>query len=67
MDRDEPSQEVRDQARRVLRVHPLRAADALQLAAALVWKGRHFVCFDQRLREAAQREGFRLFPPSEQP
>ncbi|MEX2492218.1 MAG: hypothetical protein WD425_10700 [Nitrospirales bacterium] len=32
-----PSNLVRDQASRVLLLHPLRAADALQLAAALVW------------------------------
>ena len=31
-----PIERVRDQASRLLRVHPLRAADALQLAAALV-------------------------------
>jgi hypothetical protein len=34
-----PSSEVRDQALRLLRVHPLRAGDALQLAAARVWAG----------------------------
>jgi uncharacterized protein len=33
----EPSGFIREQAGRVLRLHPLRAADALQLAAALVW------------------------------
>ncbi|MBA2251932.1 MAG: hypothetical protein H0W13_04380, partial [Nitrospirales bacterium] len=48
-------------------LHPLRAADSLQLAAALVWAnrqavGHHFVCLDQRLREAAHREGFVLLP-----
>lgn len=32
----EPANVVREQAGRVLRLHPLRAADALQLAAALV-------------------------------
>jgi hypothetical protein len=46
----------------VLRLHPLRAADATQLAAALEWGGSppegHFVSFDQRLNAAAQREGF---------
>lgn len=54
---------VRDRAVRVLATHPLRAADALQLAAALVAvaeapAGRQFVCTDQRLRAAAGREGF---------
>jgi predicted nucleic acid-binding protein len=62
-----PSQEVRHHAKRALRLHPLRAADALQLAAALVWVqgqpfGQHFVCLDRRLREAAHREGFVIFP-----
>jgi uncharacterized protein len=63
----EPTPAVREQAGRVLRLHPLRAADALQLAAALVWcQGdplQHgFVCLDQLLREAARREGFTVFP-----
>ena len=31
-----PSRSVRDLAERMLRVHPLREADALQLAAAIV-------------------------------
>ena len=56
-----PSEEVRMQARRLLRVHRLRAGDALQLAAALVWAGTwaegEFVCLDERLREAARLEG----------
>lgn len=63
----EPTNGVREQAGRVVRLHPLRAADALQLAAALVWcqgdPSQHgFVCLDQRLRDAARREGFSLFP-----
>lgn len=63
----EPGREVREQAARALRLHPLRAADALQLAAALVWAdgrtaGHEFVCLDQRLGEAAQSEGFRVLP-----
>jgi len=57
-----PSEEVRLQARRLLRVHRLRAADALQLAAAVVWSGasaqQEFVSFDERLRDAADAEGF---------
>ena len=62
-----PSQPIRDYAARTLQVHPLRAADALQLAAALVWVqgppgGESFVCLDHRLRAAAQREGFLLVP-----
>lgn len=63
----EPSVLVREQAGRVLLLHPLRAADALQLAAAIVWangqaSGHEFVCLDHRLREAAQREGFTILP-----
>lgn len=58
----QPGDAVREQALRLLRVHPLRAADALQLAAALEWAGAppegDFVTFDDRLREAAVREGF---------
>ena len=61
----DPSDEIRESARRFLRVHPLRAAGALQLAAALVAAERRpstlaFVTFDDRLREAAGKEGFLL-------
>lgn len=54
---------VRERALRLLAVHPLRAADAVQLAAALVVTedqpaGHSFVSSDARLRDAAQREGF---------
>jgi predicted nucleic acid-binding protein len=49
----------------LLELHPLRAADALQLAAALEWcegkpKGEVFLTFDNRLREAAALAGFTL-------
>jgi predicted nucleic acid-binding protein len=62
----EASPQVRQQAQRLLRVHPLRAADALQLAAALVACSNEpvalpFVAADQRLREAAAKEGFPVF------
>jgi predicted nucleic acid-binding protein len=61
--RIEPVDEILEIARRLLRVHPLRAADSLQLAAAfLASEGRpstlEFVCLDDRLVLAAQREGF---------
>jgi hypothetical protein len=60
-----PSEAVRGNARRLLRVHPLRAADALQIAAALVAAEQtpaelELVSLDERLVEAAQREGFRV-------
>lgn len=63
----QPSELVRQRARRLLRAHSLRAADALQLAAALIWAnespaGLEFVCLDQNLREAASREGFKVLP-----
>jgi uncharacterized protein len=61
----EPSEAVRETARRLLRVHPLRAADALQLAAAFVAADRRptsleFVTLDGRLAEVARKEGFVL-------
>ncbi len=62
-----PTDEVRRRAARLLAVHPLRAGDALQLAAALIWAeeqphGESFVSLDARLRDAAAREGFTLLP-----
>ena len=63
----QPTELVRHRAERLLMVHPLRAADALQLAAALLWteeatSGAEFVCLDQNLREAASKEGFTILP-----
>ncbi len=63
----QPIRSVRGRALRLLAVHSLRAADAMQLAAALIWAeekpvGRAFVCLDARLREAAGREGFTILP-----
>lgn len=62
-----PSEGLRHRAERLLRVHPLRAADAFQLSAALLWSrgrtaGRELISLDDRLREAAGREGFRILP-----
>lgn len=61
-----PSEEVRAQASRLLRLHPLRAADAFQLAAARIWAAPSsevdFVTFDERLGLAARLEGFRVLP-----
>jgi predicted nucleic acid-binding protein len=64
----EPTADLRSLAGRVLFTHPLRAADSLQLAAALTWAGRKttgegFVCLDERLRLAARMEGFTVLPP----
>ena len=58
-----PSDAVRRSAERLLRVHALRAADSLQLAAALIGADHdpttlEIVCLDARLTAAARREGF---------
>ena len=63
----QPSAALRDRAMRLLSVHELRAADSLQLAAAVAWagesrEGRQFVCLDERLAGAARREGFDVLP-----
>lgn len=59
----DPTDAVREVATRFLRVHPLRAADALQLAAAFVAAERRpsaleIVTLDERLGAAARKEGF---------
>ncbi|MFI5311972.1 MAG: PIN domain-containing protein [Gemmatimonadales bacterium] len=58
----QPGDGLRDQALRLLRLHPLRAADALQLAAAIEWAGSPpagtLLTFNDRLQDAAAREGF---------
>lgn len=61
----DPSDAVRETAIRFLRVHPLRAADALQLAAAFLAAERRppsleIVTLDDRLADAARKEGFVL-------
>jgi predicted nucleic acid-binding protein len=61
----DPSDSIRETAVRFLRVHPLRAADALQLAAAFIAAERRpssleVVTLDDRLVAAARREGFAL-------
>lgn len=61
-----PTPALRRLARRLLKAHALRVADALQLAAAYLAStdqaGLPFVCLDDRLRLAAAREGFRVLP-----
>lgn len=61
-----PSDFCMERAERLLALHPMRAADAFQLAAALLACGEHtkeasFHCSDRRLYEAAEREGFRIY------
>lgn len=63
----QPTNEVRARALRLVSVHPLRAEQALELAAALVWcrertSGVGFVSLESSLRLAAVLEGFRVLP-----
>lgn len=58
-----PSDHLRELAILVLDKHDLRAADSLQMAAAMMWcqqrpSKRCFICGDQRLSKAAQTVGF---------
>ena len=58
-----PGEGVRRTAIRLLRAYPLRAADALQLAAAIATADGSpgsvpFVTLDDRLADAASKEGF---------
>ncbi len=62
-----PTDDVRTSAERIVTVHSLRAADAIQLAGAIAACGDAtaslpFVSLDTRLREAAEREGFTVLP-----
>jgi predicted nucleic acid-binding protein len=60
-------QKVKDRALRLLQVHPLRAAHAMQLASLLVATQEDtsrvpIMSFDDRLTLAAKREGFTVNP-----
>jgi hypothetical protein len=60
---------VRERAERLLGIHLLSAANALQLAAALVsveekTRGFRFVTLDEKLAEAASKEGFSVIGQS---
>ncbi len=61
-----PAETVRARAGELLRLYPLRAADALQLASAAIWgegeTGAGFVCLDEQLATAALAEGFTVLP-----
>jgi predicted nucleic acid-binding protein len=64
----QPVTAVRTTAIRLLRVHPLRTADALQLGAAIAAAEDHpavlpLVTLDDRLAQAAEREGFVVVRP----
>jgi predicted nucleic acid-binding protein len=60
-----PDDAVRNLAGTLLDTYTLRAADSLQLAAALIWcqqrpEGKTFICGDQRLCDAAKSAGFSI-------
>ena len=62
-----PTEKLRSLAEDLPDAHRVRAADAAQLAAALVWcrerpRQRPFVCFDDRLKAAASALGFSVRP-----
>jgi predicted nucleic acid-binding protein len=68
----QPTDEVRTRAALLSRRQPLRVADALQLAAAFVWRestddNPGFVCLDERLRRAAFEERFDILPETLEP
>ncbi len=59
-----PSAEIKQIMRRLLRIHALHTAEALQLAAAIALAGENIseltmVTLDERLRLCAQREGLK--------
>ncbi len=65
----QPADRVRQTATRLLRVHVLRAGDALQLGAAIAAAEDRpatlaMVTLDDRLAKAAQREGFKVVLPT---
>jgi predicted nucleic acid-binding protein len=58
-----PTEQLREQAMRLVDRFPLKAADAFQLAAAIIWclghpAGRAFISGDIHLLEAARQLGF---------
>ena len=58
-----PSDSLRTKATQLVERYDLRAADSLQLAAAMAWcedapRDRVFLAIDQKLREAALLAGF---------
>ena len=61
----QPNEALRSQAEAFLTRYPLKAADALQLAAAWTWCSGHpqryvFISGDAGLLDAAQRTGFQI-------
>ena len=68
----DPEDDLRLLASLLSKDHPLKAADALQLTAALRWcegdtDSASFMCLDDRLRRAARDEGFVILPETMEP
>ena len=64
----QPTERLRLEAESLLNRFPLKAADSLQLAAALIWavgkpQGRVFICADDQLLQAARQLGFQTIKP----
>jgi hypothetical protein len=62
-----PAEPIRTAARRIVRIHDVRSADALQIAAAAMLSEDRpaslpFVTLDDRQALAARREGFPVLP-----
>ena len=62
-----PTESLRDSARRIVRIHDVRTADAFQIAAAEALSEQRpemleLVTLDERLALAARREGFPILP-----
>lgn len=61
-----PTTKLRELAMEVLRQYDLRAADAIQLASALLWcnekpNSKPFITFDDRLADATSKAGFAVW------
>lgn len=62
-----PTEQVKRLAKSLPGQYRIRSLDSFQLAAALVWcqekpRRRPFICFDERLAQAAEKAGFSVYP-----
>jgi uncharacterized protein YcbX len=66
----EVTDELNEVIERLVGIHPLRGFDAIHLASAVLLNEKLpedflFACFDERLAQAARREGLKVFPHAE--
>ena len=59
--------ELNDYIDKALKTHPLRGFEAIHLASAMIMQEKFkenllFICFNQKLTQAAQAEGIQTFP-----